>query len=164
MLPFCPVQAAMGMRRCNLAKFCDQLPKTTLFSNCSVDKSFSFSKRKSNFIRITGWFWYEIIFTNIPMKKAIGLCIQIGYIDQTYIANLSKRSFGMFPEIAIFESLFIPDQKYPMCHFEKIRLENCPFQFKPAVLRRFVDNKFFLFFFTYTYCVLRKIKNFLLDP
>ena len=51
----------------------------------------------------------------------------------------------MFPEIAIFESLFIPDQKYPMCHFEKIRLENCPFQFKPAVLRRFVDDKCFLF-------------------
>ena len=112
MLPFCPVQAAMGMRKYNLAKFCYQLPKTILFSNCSVDKSFSFSKRKSNFILITGWFWYEIIFINIPMKKAIGLCIQIGY-KQTYIANLSKRSFGMFPEIAIFESLFISDQKYP---------------------------------------------------
>ena len=70
----------------------------------------------------------------------------------------------MFPEIAIFESLFISDQKYPICHFEKIRLENCPFQFKPVVLRRFVDDNFFLFFVTYTYCIFRKIKNFLLDP
>ena len=30
----------------------------------------------------------------------------------------------MFPEIAIFESLFISDQKYPISHFEKVRLEN----------------------------------------
>ena len=64
----------------------------------------------------------------------------------------------------MFDSFFICDQKYYkqsygfamasplaptltnvfMRHFEKICLQNCPSQFKPAVYRRYVEDTFLL--------------------
>ena len=119
------------------------------------------------------------LFTNIPIKETIGLCVENLYRTQTHIDSLPQRSFRRLLEMTMYESFFNFDQKYYkqcdgvamgsplgptlanlfMFHFEKIWLEHCPTQFKPVVYRRYVDDTFLLFCSTDHVKKLKKYLN-----
>ena len=95
------------------------------------------------------------LFTNIPLTETLNLCVQNLYRNQTHVGNLTQSSFYSLLKITMFESFFKFDRKFYeqcdgvavgsplgltianvfMCHFENIRLENCPANFKPIVYR-----------------------------
>ena len=94
---------------------------------------------------------------NIPLIETIDPCVENLYRNQVHVGKLL--------EMKMLESFFTFDQKYCklcdgfaigsplgstsanvlMCHFEKICLENYPFQFKAVAYRRYVDDMILLF-------------------
>ena len=94
---------------------------------------------------------------NIPLIVTIDPCVENLYRNQVHVDKLL--------EMKMLESFFTFDQKYYklcddfaigsplgstsanvlMCHFEKICLENYPFQFKAVAYRRYVDDMILLF-------------------
>ena len=107
----------------------------------------------------------ESLFTNIPLKETIDLCVDILFYDRTNIDGITKDYFHDLLTICMSESLVLFDGEYYkqidgvamdsplgptfanifLCFYEQIWLENCPVEFKPAVYRRFVDDTFLLF-------------------
>ena len=100
-----------------------------------------------------GIFDIKSLFTTIPLKETLNLCVQNLYRNQTHVNNLTKSSFDKLLKITMFESFFIFDRKFYekydgvamasllertlanifMCHFENIWLENWPSHFKSIV-------------------------------
>ena len=107
----------------------------------------------------------ESLFTNIPLKETIDLCVDILFYDRTNIDGITKDYFHDLLTICMSESLVLFDGEYYkqidgvamgsplgptfanifLCFYEQIWLENCPVEFKPVVYRRFVDDTFLLF-------------------
>ena len=116
----------------------------------------------------------ESLFTNIPLQESIDFCVENLFEGRTHIDNLSKDSFREVITRTMFESLILFDQHFYkqhdgvsmgfplgptltddfLCHHEKMWLQNCPFEFKPVVYRRHVDETFLLF------CSKHQIKKF----
>ena len=107
----------------------------------------------------------ESLFTNIPLKETIDLCVDIFFYDRTNIDGITKDYFHDLLTICMSESLVLFDGEYYkqingvamgsplgptfanifLCFYEQIWLENCPVEFKPVIFRRFVDDTFWLF-------------------
>ena len=107
----------------------------------------------------------DSLFTNIPLKETINICVENLFKKQTHIGNLSKESFKELLTLATFESFFVFDGKYHkecdgvamgsplgptlanafLCHYEKLWLQNCPVDFKPIIYKKYVDDIFVLF-------------------
>ena len=164
---FCPIVSAIGTPTYNLAKFCDQLLKPLTNIDYLTKDSSSFVEQVLDFDTSCFMASFDIksLFTNIPLRETLNLCLQNLYRNQARVKNLTKSSFYKLVKITMFESIFIFDGKfYEQCdgvtmgstlgsalanvfirNFESIWLENCPSLFKPIVYRRFVDDKFLLF-------------------
>ena len=67
------------------------------------------------------------------------------YICRKFYNNFNGKFYEQFDGVAIDFSLGYALGNVSICQFEKIRLENCPIQFKPIASRRFVDVAFLLF-------------------
>ena len=161
------ILSAIGTPTYKLAKFCDKLLKPITTNEYTIKDSFSFAKEVEEFDSNLKMATFDVksLFTKIPLTETIGLCVENLYRNQTHIDNISKNYFRRLLEMAMYESFFIFDQKYYkqcdgvamgsplgltlanvfMCHFENIRLENCPTQFKLVVYRRYVGDTFLLF-------------------
>jgi hypothetical protein len=108
----------------------------------------------------------ENLFTNVPVRETIDICLQQIFIHPTStILGLSKQFFKTLLELAVLNSYFLFDGKYfqqtdglgmglplgPtfanifMCFYESIWLQDCPSTFKPVFYRRYVDDTFLLF-------------------
>ena len=164
---FCPIVSAIGTPTYNLAKCCDQLLKPLTSIDYSTKDSFSFVEEVLDFDTSCFMASFDIksLFTSMPLRETLNLCLQNLCRNQAHVKDLTKSSFYKLLKITMFESIFIFDGKfYEQCdgvamgstlastlanvfmrHFENIWLENCPSLFKPIVYRRFVDDKFLLF-------------------
>ena len=133
----------------------------------TVKDSFEFSdevvKQQSSFFMAS--LDVDSLFTNIPLKETIKICISKLYSETETINGIPKAEFCKLLELATQESFFIFNGKYYkqidgvamgsplgpalanafMCHYEKIWLDNCPKIFKPVYYRRYVDDIFVLF-------------------
>ena len=97
----------------------------------------------------------ESLFTNIPLKETIDLCVDILFDDRTNIDGITKDYFHDLLTICMSESLVSFDGEYYkqidgvamgsplgptfahifLCIYEEMWLENCPIEFKPVVYR-----------------------------
>ena len=107
----------------------------------------------------------ESLFTNIPLKETIDLCVDILFSNMTNIGGITKDYFHELLSICTSKSLVLFDGEFYkqidgvamssplgptladifLCFHEQIWLDNCPVEFKPVIYRRFVDDIFLLF-------------------
>ena len=96
----------------------------------------------------------ESLFTNIPLEETIKNCVNDLFSNNFYSGKLSRKDLYELLKLATTESSFIFDNKFLgsplgptlantfLCHYEKIWLNECSSQFKPAVYKRYVDDIF----------------------
>ena len=107
----------------------------------------------------------ESLFTNIPVDETIKIAVDDLFSSNMYRGKLSKSELYYLLKLATSESSFIFDNilykqiggvamgsplapslaNAFLCHYEKLWLNSCPPEFKPAVYRRYVDDIFVLF-------------------
>ena len=102
----------------------------------------------------------DSLFTNIPPKETINICINLLYENEDVIQNMNKSEFKNPLSLAAQESYFIfnyvlykqkdgmamglslgPTMANVFLSFYEIkRLEQCPKEVKPVFYRRYVDH------------------------
>ena len=104
----------------------------------------------------------ELLFTNIPVDETIKNANDDLFSSYMYRGKLSKSELYYLLKLGKSESSFIFDNilykqtdgvaigspLVPtladafLCHYQKVWLNSCPPEFKPAVYRRYVDDIF----------------------
>ena len=165
--PFRLILSDIGTPTYKLAKFFVPLLAPLTSNEYTIKDSFSFAEELLSFNSnlVMASFDVESLFTNIPLKETIDLCVDILFYDRTNIDGITKDFFHDLLTICMSESLVLFDGEYYqqidgvamgsplgptfanifLCFYERIWLENCPVEFKPVVYRRFVDDTFLLF-------------------
>ena len=107
----------------------------------------------------------ESLFTNIPLEETIKNCVNNLFSNNFYSGKLSRKDLYELLKLATTESFFIFYNKLYkqidqiamdsplgptlanafLCLNEKIWLNECPYQFKPVVYKRYADNICVLF-------------------
>ena len=105
------------------------------------------------------------LFVNISLQETIYLSVENLFKNRTHVDNLLKNSLRELFMRTMTELLILFDQEFykqhdgvamvsPLgstlanvffCYHEKVWFQNCPFQFKPVISGRYVDDKFLLF-------------------
>ena len=165
--PFRPILSDIGTPTYKLATFFVPLLTPLTSNEYTIKDSFSFAEELLSFDSnlVMAGFDVESLFTNIPLKETIDLCVDILFYDRTNIDGITKDYFHDLLTICMSESLVLFDGEYYkqidgvamgchlgptfanifLCFYEQIWLENCPVEFKPVVYIRFVDDTFLLF-------------------
>ena len=165
--PFRPILSDIGSPTYKLAKFFVPLLAPLTSNEYTIKDSFSFAEElltyDSNLVMAS--FDVESLFTNIPLKETIDLCVDLLFHDRSNIDGISKDYFHELLNICMSESLILFDGEFYkqidgvamgsplgptfanvfLCFYEKIWLEKCPIEFKPVIYRRYVDDTFLLF-------------------
>ena len=107
----------------------------------------------------------ESLFTNIPLKETIDLCVDILFSNTTNIDGITKGYFHELLSICMSQSLVSFDGEFYkqiygaamssplgptlahifLCFHKQIWLDDCRVEFKLVIYRRFVDDTFLLF-------------------
>ena len=108
----------------------------------------------------------ESLFTSIPLKETISICVDTPFENNTKVNNLTKESFRSLLELATLDSFFTFDGKYYykqkdvvamgsplgpnlanvfLCHFKEQWMSDCTIDYKPISYRRYVHDTFLLF-------------------
>ena len=102
----------------------------------------------------------ESLITNISLEETIKNCVNDLFSNNFYSGKLSRNNLKELLKLAATQSSFIFDNKLYkqidgaamgsplgrtlanafLCHYEKIWLNECSFQFKPVLYRRYVDH------------------------
>ena len=108
---------------------------------------------------------FESLFTNIPLEKTIDLCVDLLFSDKPNIDGFTKTDFYELFTVTLSESLILFNNEYYkqidgvamgsplgptfanifLSYYEQIWLKNCPYEFKPVIYKRYVDDTFLLF-------------------
>ena len=150
-----------------LAKFLVPILKPLTTNEQTIKDSFTFAEELRSFDSkpVMVSFDIESLFTNIPLQETIDLCVENLFQDRTHVDNLSKDSFRELLTRTMSESLILFDQEFYKQHngvttgsplgptlangflyyHEKIGLQNCPYEYKPVIHRRYVDDTFLPF-------------------
>ena len=162
-----PILSAIGTPTYKLAKFLVPILEPLTTNECTVKDSFTFAEELQSFDSklVMASFDTESLFTNIPLKETIDLCVENLFQDRAHVHSLPKDSFRELLTRTMSESLILFDQQFYKQHdgvamgsqlgptlanvflsyHEKIWLQNCPSEFKPVIYRRYVDDTFLLF-------------------
>ena len=165
--PFRPILSDIGTPTYKIAKFFVPLLAPLTSNEYTIKDSFSFAEELLTFDSnlVMASFDVESLFTNIPLKETIDLCVNILFSNCTSIDGITKDYFHELLSICMSESLVLFDGEFYkqidgvamgsslgpslanifLCFHEQIWLDNCPLEFKPVVYRRFVDDTFLLF-------------------
>ena len=160
---FCPILSTIGTPTHKLAKFLVPILSPLTSNEFSVHDSFSFADKVSSFCpdHFMASLDIESLFTNIPLKEVIDICIHDLFCDTNTIQNLDRNDLRKLLNPAAYESFFIFDQVMYrqidgvamgsplgpilanafLCHFEKQWFSECP----PKVFKRYVDDVFVMF-------------------
>ena len=108
----------------------------------------------------------ESLFTSIPLKETISICVDKPFENNTKVNNLTKESFRSLLELATLDSFFTFDGKYYykqkdvvamgsplgpnlanvfLFHFKEQWMSDCTIDYKPISYRRYVHDTFLLF-------------------
>ena len=102
------------------------------------------------------------LFVNISLQETIDLSVEHLFKNKTHVDNLLKNSLRELFMRTMSEPLILFDQEFYkqhdgvamvriytcqcfFCYHEKVWFQNCPFQFKPVISGRYVDDKFLPF-------------------
>ena len=107
----------------------------------------------------------ESLFTNIPVRETIDICIRSLFDGKDTMIGITKCLFRSLIELSVLNSYFLFDNELYkqkdgvgmglplgptfanifLCFHEKKWLDECPVEFKPRYYRRYVDDCFLLF-------------------
>ena len=154
----------MDLNKTNLTT---NLTTNLAVNDYTVKDSFTFAKEVINFDHnlFMASLGVESLFTNILIDETIKNAVDDLFSSDIYRGKLSKSELYYILKLATSESSFIFDNilykqidgvamSSPLgptlantflCHYEKLWLDSCPPEFKPAVYRRYVDDIFVLF-------------------
>ena len=130
----------------------------------TIKDSFSFAEELSNYDSnlVVASFDVESLFTNIPLQETIDLCVDLLFNNKPNIDKFTKTDFHELLTVTLSESLILFNNEYYkqidgvamgsplgptfanifLSYYEQIWLKNCPYEFKPVVYRRYVDDTF----------------------
>ena len=169
LVPLRPIFSACGTPTYKLAKYLVSILAPLTVNDYTVKNSFQFVddirklEAKEDMYMVT--FDIESLFTNIPVKETIDICIDSLFRSCTTVAGITKNFFRQMLEISVLNSYFIFDQKLYqqvdgvgmglplgptfanafLCHHETNWLDNCPLDYRPVYYRRYVDDCFVIF-------------------
>ena len=132
----------------------------------TIKDSFTFAEVIQSFVSklVIVSFDMESLITNIPLQETIDLCVENLFKDKAHVDNLLKDFFHELFTRTMSESLILFDQEFYkqhdgvamgsplgptltnvlLCYHEKLQLQNCPSEFKPATFfARNVTSKIF---------------------
>ena len=161
-----PVLSAIGTPTYKLAKFLVLMLEPLATNEYTVKDSFLFAEELQRFDSklVMASFDIESLFTNIPLQKTIGLCVEI-YLKIGLMLIICQKTFCELVTRTMSESLILFDQEFYkqhdgvtmgsplgptitnvfLCYHEKIGLQNCSSEFEPVIYRRYIDDTFLLF-------------------
>jgi len=167
---FRPIFASYNTPSFNIAKYFVPILSPLTKNDFTVDNSTNFSESVVSLSDADSYvmasFDVESLFTNIPLRETIEICLNSLFTDPTaIISGFTRKCFQSLLEMSVLNSFFIFDGKVYqqtegvgmglplgptfanvfMCFHEKNWLDNCPDSFKPVFYRRYVDDTFLLF-------------------
>lgn len=105
-----------------------------------------------------GQIWYFSLFTNIPLKEIIDICINNFFQTDETIQGFSKENLKKMLDMSVQNCHFILNNVQRdgvdigptlanvfLCHHEDNWFSNCPSHIKPSYYKRFVDDTFLIF-------------------
>jgi len=167
---FRPIFAAYNTPSFNIAKYFVPILNPLTKNDYTVDNSTIFSESivaipdADSYVMAS--FDVESLFTNIPLRETIEICLNLLFTNPTAIVyGFTRECFKSLLEMSVLNSFFVFDDKVYqqteglgmglplgptfanvfMCFHEKVWLDNCPNSFKPIFYRRYVDDTFILF-------------------
>ena len=141
-------------------------PLTT--NSHTVKDSFSFAKEICD-LRINDCilasFDVKSLFTNIPLRETIDICIDELFQDEDMVLGFTRQQLHKLLSLTATDCCFIFDSKVfkqkdgvamgnPLgptlanaflAHYEKKWLNDCPSHYKPIMYKRYVDDTFLIF-------------------
>ena len=164
---FRPILSAINTPTYLLAKYLNPILSPLTTNEFTMKNSFDFAEEVVNYDHnlYMASLDVESLFTNIPLEETIKNCVNDLFSNNFYSGKLSRKDLYELLKLATTESSFIFDNKLykqidgvamgsPLgptlanafiYHYEKIWLNECPFQFKPVVYKRYVDDIFVVF-------------------
>ena len=155
---FSPILPAINAPTYSLAKFLNPLLSPLTTNEFTVKNSFDFTGEVVNYDHnlYMASLDVESLFANIPLEETIKNCVNDLFSNNFYSGKLSRKDLYELLKLAATESSFIFDNKLYkqidgvamgsplgptlanafLCHYEKIWLNECLSQFKPAVYKR----------------------------
>ena len=165
---FRPILSAIGTLTYKLSNFFVPLLTPLTLNEYTIKDSFSFAEELSNYDSnlVMASFAVESLFTNIPLQEAIDLCVDLLFNDKPNIDGFTKTDFHELLTVTLSDSLILFNNEYykqidggvamgsPLAptvaniflsYYKQIWLKNCPYEFKPVIYKRYVDDTFLLF-------------------
>ena len=166
--PLRPIMSALGTFNYHLAKFLVPILAPITQNVFTVSDSFNFSKELGNLNIencVMASFDVKSLFTNIPLKETIDICIENLFKDETTVHNFNRKQLHQLLSFAATDCYFLfNEQVYKqvdgcamgnpcgptlanafLSHHEVNWLNNCPIDFKPLFYRRYIDDTFMIF-------------------
>ena len=167
--PFRPIFAAYNNPSFKLAKFLVPILAPFTTNQYTVDNSQSFSSQITDFKNADEFYMVSFdvdsLFTNIPLKETIDICLNLLFENNTHVIGLTRSHFKTLLELSVLNSFFMFNNAFYkqieglgmglplgptfanifMCFYEKRWLSDCPYDFRPVFYRRYVDDTFILF-------------------
>ena len=166
--PIRPIMSAIGTFNYKLSKFLVPILSPITLNQYTVKDTFNFVKEicNKNYEHCTlASFDIKSLFTNIPLKETIDICINNIFRNTEKVHNFNKSQLHKFLTLAATECYFIFNEDVYkqtdgvamgnplgptlanafLSHYEVKWLNECPHEFKPLFYRRYVDDTFLIF-------------------
>ena len=113
LVPLRPIFAACGTPTYKLAKCLVPLLSSLTINQFTVKNSYEFANDlqsvKINRNGVLASFYIESLFTNIPVKETVDICISSLFTSTDTVAGITKRLFRTLLELAVLNSYFLFD-------------------------------------------------------
>ena len=134
----------------------------------TINDSFGFAKEicSKNFGPcVMASFDVKSLFTNIPLKETVQICVNSLFNNDYYTNGFSRQQFHKLLSLSCSDCYFVFNEKVYtqkdgvamgnplgptlanafLSHYEVKWLNECPYEFKPLLYRRYVDDTFVVF-------------------
>ena len=162
-----PILSAVNTPTYKLSKFLVKILEPFTKNRYTPKDSFAFADDicKQDSSLYMGSLDADALFTNIPLKETIDICVDLLYRDNQVVNNLSKEDFKWLLITATQESFILFDGEYYkqldgvvmgsplgptlanifLSYHEQNWLDTCPAEYKPVYYARYVDDICVLF-------------------
>lgn len=168
-VPLRPIFSACGTPTFKLAKYLVSILAPLTVNAYTVKNSYQFADDIRQLEAKDGMcmasFDIESLFTNIPVRETIDICVDSLFRNCTTVAGIAKSCFRALLEMSVLNSYFVFDKKLYqqvdgvgmglplgptfanafLCYHEENWLDNCPYEYRPVYFRRYVDDCFMIF-------------------
>ena len=166
--PLRPILSAIGTHNYKLSKYLVPILAPLTINEYTVKDSFTFAKELTslNYTNcVMASFDVKSLFTNIPLRETIDICVDGLFSDTDLSGNFTKVHMKKLLSLAVHDCHFIFNgimykqiegaamgsplsaslANVFLAYQEKRWLNDCPPEFRPLMYRRYVDDTFVIF-------------------